>query len=655
MSRGGNLLPAALSSFHYGLERICSGLMFLRVRIRDGSPRNPPWRTGHKPLALAYSVALHVFLVALAFLPAPGIESDSVYRAAVVELEKDHKLIYYDFRKELPEVSPTDATAKRTTPGPDALKSKQQIVANPNEKPGKQLVYIPEPRVKLQSELQAPNLIAIAPEIPLPDRPKPKPFQAPERPKNAPPQLTPLPSAPSLSENAKPKDSELNALLHKPTGPPPKQFVPPPQKPDVAPGTPIALPNAPKVGPGTVDKNAAITALLDRPSGPPPKQFVAPAERPAAGAAKPGPLPNAPALSTSAAANNSAIAALLDRPAGAPVRPFTAPRGRPQNGGGGSAGAPQLPNAPAVGGGGQNPAAGGTEISGLFKGPSAPPPRPFTPPPSRSPGSGSNGAGSGAPALPAAPSAAGNGQPASATVAIIGLNPSNVPQIPKPEGSHPARIETGTPAPGATHAELGGGNPGIRVPGLSIQGGPATSPATASRTPLDRTGAQPATGLATPRAPQVLPTTPHMSVPQWPNTRHLPAAVERHFQNRVVYLTSIPSAQGSDDWIVWFAELQPTPPDPNVVMHPPILLKSAALPPFPAQTDHGSGSIRLTGVIGKDGHFSSLTELAGGAADRELIEALQSWEFSPARRNGVVTEADAVIEIPVVFGKLSLR
>src|SRR5690242_21674727 len=133
------------------------------IRIRIGKDRAPeaPFRTGHKPLSLVYSLAFHVGLVALAFLPPSlGSEQGTPYRQMVVQLEQDHKLIYYDFRKELPEVTPSNPAGKRTTPGPDALPSKQRIVTAPDEKPGKQLIYIPEPRVKLQSDLTAPNLIA---------------------------------------------------------------------------------------------------------------------------------------------------------------------------------------------------------------------------------------------------------------------------------------------------------------------------------------------------------------------------------------------------------------------------------------------------------------------------------------------------------------
>src|SRR5690348_3537591 len=123
------------------------------IRIRIGKDRAPDasFRTGHKPLSLLYSLLLHAGVVTLLFLPPSlGSQQNSVYQSIVVQLEKDHKLIYYDFRQELPEVKASNATGKVTTPGPNALKSRQRIVAAPNEKPGKQLVYIPEPRVRLQ-------------------------------------------------------------------------------------------------------------------------------------------------------------------------------------------------------------------------------------------------------------------------------------------------------------------------------------------------------------------------------------------------------------------------------------------------------------------------------------------------------------------------
>lgn len=616
------------------------------IRVHIDKPPVASYRTGHKPLALVYSLALHVGVIALLFLPMSlGSESNSPYHSVVVQLEKDHKLIYYDFRKELPEVSASNPTGQLTTPSPDAPKSKQTIVAQPKENPGKQLVYVPEPRVKLQTELTAPNLIAIETpvQVPLPDRPQPKPFQAPEAPKTTPSPVTPLPNAPALAANTNVKDPAISALLNKPSGPI-KPFTAPVAS-LLTPAAPAALPNAPSVSAAGSD-SSSITSLLNKPAGPPLKKFNAPAAAPAQNGATPAPLPSAPAIADGGGEKNSAVSALLNKPNG-PVRQFTPPT---QSSGGGTAPAPAaLPAAPAVGGssGDQSSA-----VAALLNKPGGPPPKPFTAPTA---GKGaSNGSGSVPSALPAPPSVAAGGQPASATMAILGLNPANVPQIPRPEGSRAARIEAGTPIPGATRAELGGGNSSISVPDISIQGTAPSSPATATRFPLDRALAPP-TGLAHPQAPKVLATTPHMSTPQWPNSRRLPAAVEHHFQNRVVYISLIPTEQSGDDWILWYADTAVSPPDPNLVVHPPTLMKAGALPPFAAHNDQGTGSIRLTGVIGKDGHFVALSDLAGAPADKELTEALQGWQFGPARRNGVVFDADTVIEIPVVFGKLSLR
>jgi hypothetical protein len=618
--------------------------MLIRVHIVKDKPV-APYRTGHKPLALVYSLALHVAVVTLLVLPRSlGSESNSVYHSVVVQLEKDHKLIYYDFRKELPEVSALNPTGERTTPSPDAPKSKQSIVAQPDEKPGKQLVYLPEPRVKLQTDLTAPNLIAIETpvDVPLPVRPQPRPFQAPETPKIAPP-VTPLPNAPVLAANANTKDPALSALLHKPSGPV-RPFAAPAAR-AVTPAGTTALPNAPAVTAGPGD-NSVIASLLNKQTGPPLKKFNARAAVTTPSGLVPAALPNAPEIADGGSEKNSAVAALLNKPSG-PVRQFTPPS--PVRAAAGAASAPAaLPAAPAVGGGSVDQS---SAVAALLNKPGGPPPKPFSAPVAVK---GSSGGSATEPAaLPAPPSVATAGQPASATVAILGLNPANVPQIPRPEGSRSARIEAGTPIPGATRAELGGGSSSISVPDISIQGTAPTSPATATRLPLERAAAP--TGLARPQAPKILATTPHVSTPQWPSNRRLPTAVERHFQNRVVYISLIPAEQSGDDWIVWYAETAAGPIDPSLVIHPPTLMKAGALPPFPAHTDHGTGSIRLTGVIGKDGHFGALSDLSGVPADKELAEALQAWQFGPARRNGVIFDADTVIEIPVMFGRLSLR
>ena len=575
--------------------------------IRSQVPNAAEWRTGSRPLCWYYSLALHSGLIAIAFLgPADDTrEHATVPERTIVELEKSHKLTYYDFRKRLPEVSANRPTSSIPTPSPNSRKSRQRVVVAPRTKDGKQFVYLPNPKVKLRRDLKAPNLIAIAPptRVRTPPKRKPKTFQAPELVRRPPLPVVPLPNAPAIAGVTREAPGAISALINKPVaGPPPRPFVTP--KPDPLTPSPAvaALPNAPRIaGVAGRKQTSEISALLNKPvSGPPPREFVMPkpnfvAPRPAVAE-----LPSAPAIEGTTAARQSAeISSLLNKP------------------------------------------------------PSGPPPRPFTPPPSPTFSGNGGGGGNGATALPPAPALPEAGSVETAALAIIGLNPVNVPQMPVPEGSRPARIVAGTAVPGATRPELGGRSP-IKAPDISVEGSPATSPATVIGIPLGGPQAEPRAGLARVQMPEVLPTTPHVSVPQWPSGRSLPAAVERHFQNRVVYMSVIPTLSG-EDWVVWFGETTATSLDARPLVRPPTLVRSAGLPPVPSYRDHGTGNIRVVGMLHKDGRLDATRELAGPFLNRELAEALHQWQFSPATRNGVAIDADAVIEIPVVFGTLTLR
>src|SRR6516162_8459239 len=575
--------------------------------IRSQVPNAAEWRTGSRPLCWYYSLALHSGLIAIAFLgPADDTrEHATVPERTIVELEKSHNLTYYDFRKRLPEVSANRPTSSVPTPSPNSRKSRQRVVVAPRTKDGKQFVYLPNPKVKLRRDLKAPNLIAIAPptRVRTPPKRKPKTFQAPELVRRPPLPVVPLPNAPAIAGVTRETPGAISALINKPVaGPPPRPFVMPKSAP-LTPRPAVAeLPNAPRI-PGVAGRKqtSEISALLNKPvSGPPPREFVMPkpnfvAPRPAVAE-----LPSAPAIEGTTAARQSAeISSLLNKP------------------------------------------------------PSGPPPRPFTPPPSPTFSGNGGGGGNGATALPPAPALPEAGSVETAALAIIGLNPVNVPQMPVPEGSRPARIVAGTAVPGATRPELGGRSP-IKAPDISVEGSPATSPATVIGIPLGGPQAEPRAGLARVQMPEVLPTTPHVSVPQWPSGRSLPAAVERHFQNRVVYMSVIPTLSG-EDWVVWFGETTATSLDARPLVRPPTLVRSAGLPPVPSYRDHGTGNIRVVGMLHKDGRLDAIRELAGPSLNQELAGALHEWQFSPATRNGVAIDADAVIEIPVVFGTLTLR
>ena len=448
-----------------------------------------------------YSLLLHAGVVALLFSVPRYSEPDRpLYNSVIVPLESQHKITYYSLRKALPAVSPTNPDSAETKPDQSRQKSAQTIVTAPRAKPGKQFVWIPAPKVTLQSEVRAPNVIAFdPPAVPLPEKPKPKAFQAPQTKAPEHPAVTALDSAPTLA-------------------------------------------NSPN------DKSTTSVEDLIRPAAAPRRQFVMPPPSNNAGAIKPAPVEG----------------------------------------------------------------------------------------------------------VPAPPALQDGGQPASANLAIISLNPANTPQIPRPEGGRTESVMAGPQASNGP-GQLGKGNSAIHMPDVSIQGQPADAVAIATKTPP--AAIPPSPGLAVPRmpAPVKVVETPHISVPQWPNNRTLPGAVEQHFRNRIVYMTVLPGPQVEADWVVWFGQEGAAPPDGRAVVRPPTLLQPLGLPPVPANDDHGTGKLRVVGIIRKDGHLDSCSGLAGSAVNGELVAALQKWQFKPATWNGTAVDTDAVIEIPVTFAAAKLR
>lgn len=506
--------------------------------------QKPPARS--RPLGFGCSLVLHA--AAFAFLLSPVTESPehrNVYTSLIAPLQKDHKLIWYKFKEQLPEVSPENPSAVQETRVRTPQKARQQIVTAPAADPGKQFVFIPAPQIKLKADLSAPNLIALQPPVvPAPEKPQAKPFVAPEPPKPPrPAAATPLPTAPALASNA-PQNPSVDALLNKSLARPRRDFTPP------------TVPKAPIPSPAVA-------------------------------------LPTAPSLED--AHGPAGVDSLLNTPLARPRRDFTPP-----------------PAAPA------NAAAGNS-----------------------------------APALPAAPSLEAAHGPAGVSVAILGLNPTNAPQVPTPEGARAARIAAG-PDTGSDQPQLAKGNSSLVLPDVSIQGkpGPSTATATGSRPPSPKPGLGTAPMPATQAA--AFQATPHVSVAQWPSSRYLPPFIERRFHTRVVYTTVLPAAQNGEDWVVWFAEQTPTPPDTRLLMRPPTLMQGAPLPPVPAKEDHGTGKLLLVGILRKDGHFGPFSEETD-AANRELLDTLQSWQFNPAMRNGVPVDVEAVLEIPMVYAAANLK
>jgi hypothetical protein len=141
-----------------------------------------------------------------------------------------------------------------------------------------------------------------------------------------------------------------------------------------------------------------------------------------------------------------------------------------------------------------------------------------------------------------------------------------------------------------------------------------------------------------------------VSIPQWPNSRRVPATVESVFRDRPVFATVVTPPNGLPDWVMWFGDTGPTAPGVRVFMRPPVPRQLS----WAAGGGAGNGwpekawiKARLT----KEGALTSIivSEGAEPAAATTIAQMLGRWLFSPAIRNGEVIDADVLLEVS--FGR----
>jgi TonB family protein len=105
----------------------------------------------------------------------------------------------------------------------------------------------------------------------------------------------------------------------------------------------------------------------------------------------------------------------------------------------------------------------------------------------------------------------------------------------------------------------------------------------------------------------------------------------------------------SGSWLVWFAEREPLPDAAPPQIRAPVVVRKVD-PKYiaAAAAERVEGTVRLFGVIGKDGHVGGIALLRqlDDRLDRSAQEALAKWEFGPALRDGVPVDVDAIFEIP---------
>jgi TonB family protein len=530
--------------------------------------------------------------------------AQSIYDREIRPYEK--KLVWYSLQEKLPEIAPADTQAD-ARPARARARSAQAMVAGARDdaRPAP-LIWAPEPEVAAPKEIPLPNVVAVTPPKVV------RPFLAPPVKAAAPTPAVRLPDAPNVTAaDLKPALPlpELKPKVVRPFLAPKVKAAPPPLAaplPDAPNVTAADLKPAPPLsdvklsGPRRAfapppDVRMQRQAMLPLPEGPQPEMVVEPNALPFPGA---GPRPQA--------------------------RAFTAPPAKPR-----VAPAIGLPSAPEL-------AAVSAPRAGLDKVPRGYSPSKLPARPEAAPAIDAE-----PPAVPGVPGMMGG-----ATLAIVGLNPARTTVVPAPPASRAAGF-SGGPEPRADGGTGARSSVLVNVPGLVVSGGAKDTKPTMAATfsPTSRENLLAAARVSKGAA----------KVPEGLSGGYAPVPDPR-FAGRVVYtmavqMPNVTSFSGS--WLVWFAERvrDPNGPPgaaPRELRPPEVVRKVDPKYVATAAAERVEGTVRLFGVIGRDGHVGGIALLRhlDVRLDQSAHEALAKWEFTPALRDGVAVDMDAIFEIP---------
>jgi len=193
----------------------------------------------------SFAVSLLTHGLVLAWLASGPVQEEpqSLYAQAIAPHAS--KLVWYDFRQKLPDVSPAAALRPAKPPRADVKLASQEIVAATAEaRRARQFVWQPAPKLELHTDLQSPNVLAIRTPHAEPP-PKPKLFVPPPA---APPPTgdAPVLAAPPEIRTARNVNGAASVPGMQPAKAPPRKFVAPAAARPVDHPAP-ALPDAPAV------------------------------------------------------------------------------------------------------------------------------------------------------------------------------------------------------------------------------------------------------------------------------------------------------------------------------------------------------------------------------------------------------------------------
>jgi TonB family protein len=317
-----------------------------------------------RPVPFAFSLLVHGTILTWVASGPVRDEPKSLYAREIAPHAS--RVIWYDFRQKLPDVSPPASHLHAAPPRAEVKIATQEMVAgSPTAPHARQFIWQPVPKLEMNKDVQSPNVLALhAPRLEPP--PKPKLFVPPPkaaRPAPAAPAVAPAPKlepvvvahTPLPADTANAPRPQLKKFevpeVKKAATPTPKLDAPPeirtaqnsvamsnapavrlpklPLRAFVAPATgrPVekpapVLPSPPPVQTAAIPGAAAPSALGTVPSAPARRTFVPPTRATAKPSPFGSPVPDAPALpqSGSGAAVSMAIVG-LNPSASAPVPP----------------------------------------------------------------------------------------------------------------------------------------------------------------------------------------------------------------------------------------------------------------------------------------------------------------------------------------------
>ncbi|MGA2742326.1 MAG: energy transducer TonB [Bryobacteraceae bacterium] len=179
-----------------------------------------------RPRPAPFGVSLLTHGLILAWLAAGPVSEEPKSLYAQTIAPHASKLVWYNFREKLPDVSPVAAPKPSKPPRADVKAAQEIVAAAAKAQRAKQFVWQPAPKLELRTDLQSPNVLAIHAPRPEPP-PKPKLFVPPP---DAPPPSgeAPMLAAPPEIRTARNIRGDLSLPAMQPAKAPPRTFVPPP-------------------------------------------------------------------------------------------------------------------------------------------------------------------------------------------------------------------------------------------------------------------------------------------------------------------------------------------------------------------------------------------------------------------------------------------